>query len=263
MKDLINNFHGSLRLLVGLFGVLLFVLIIFFSLMALNSFEKRNYLGDTQPTIDVSGKGSVLVIPDIAEFNFSVQYEADGVPEAQEEVARRVEEITEFLKGSGLEDKHIKTTGYSVRPRYEWRDPEGRTPDSGRKRVLVGYEVTQTTEVVVKEMEEAGSLVGGVGDRGASDVSGVVFSVEDEEEVKKEARSKAIGDAKQEAENLADDLGVKLVRIVDFSERRSVSPMMRDEQALMESRDADSVEPSFEPGEEEIESEVRIKYEIR
>ena len=47
-------------------------------------------------------------------------------------------------------------------------------------------------------------------------MSGLSFSIDDEELLKEDARKLAIDDAKENAEILAGNLGVKLVRIINF-----------------------------------------------
>lgn len=266
METLITAYKSKISIILTLTGVLIIALIVFLASVTLNVIEEKKYISDPRAaTVSVFGEGSVLAIPDVAKFTFSVQYEAASVPEAQDEVTERVDSIVSFLKDEGIEDRYIKTVSYSTYPRYEWhtsRTPELST-NEGRERVFVGYEVIHTTEVTVKDMDRAGSFVGGVGDRGATNISGLSFSVEDEEELKREARKTAIEDAQTKARELAKDLGVNIVRIVDFSESRTSQPyLMKNVDMVMEDSGA-GVEPSFEPGEEEIEINVQIRYEIR
>ena len=263
METFLEIHKKKISLVLTLIGVLLVTLSIFLISLTLNVVEEKKYISEPRAMISVSGEGSVLAIPDVAEFGFSVKHEANTVSKAQEEVAEKMEEMTSFLKGEGVEDRHIKTVGYSVYPRYEWRtyrNPEFST--DGGERVLVGYEVIHSTEVFVKEMEKVGSLVGGVGERGATNISGVRFSVEDEDDLKRESRKAAIDDAELKAKELARDLGVSIVRIVDFNEHRTAYPgFMRLDMKTEDT--AFSAEPSFEPGEEEITTQVQITYEIR
>ena len=257
-------YKKKIGLILTLVGVFLVVLSVFLIALTLNVIEEKRYISQPTAMINISGEGSVLAIPDVAEFGFSVTYEADTVSEAQDEVAKKMEEIISFLKKEGIEDRYIKTIGYSVYPRYEWRSslrPE-LSYGTDRERVLVGYEVTHSTEVFVKEMEKVGVLVGGVGERGVTNISGVRFSVEDEEGLKRESRKKAIDDAEQKAKELARDLGVRIVRIVDFNEYEMFYPSFMRSGVMAEDL-AFGVEPSFEPGEEEIKTRVQITYEIR
>lgn len=264
MENFMGIYNKKISFILNLVAVLLVILSVFLISFTFKVVEEKRYISEPRAVITVSGEGSVLAIPDVANFGFSVKYEAETVSEAQEEVAGKVEEIVSFLKEEGVEDRYIKTSGYSTQPRYEWRPLSELSSGNGRERVLVGYEVIHTTKVTVTDMEKAGGLVGGVGDRGATDISGVRFSVEDEDELKREARKEAIEKAKSKAERLSDDLGVDLVRVVSFNESRPSFPYYERDLMMEESTwAADGAAPSFEPGEEEVKSNVEIKYEIR
>lgn len=263
MEKFISMFQKKLKTTLILFNVFLFVLVLFIVFQTVNTIEEKNFIGSdvtTLSTISVSGEGSVLAIPDVAEFTFSVKHEAKEVSEAQEKVADKVNGIVSFLKEKGVEEKSIKTVGYSTRPRYEWRSPS-RLEISSRERVLVGYEVIHTTKVTVEKMEDAGTLVGEVGEQGATNISGIKFLVENEDGLKKEARGLAIEDAKKEAEILSRDLGVEIIRLIDFSQS-SVLPPYEIREGMLSSDDV-KTETSFEAGEEEINSQVLIRYEVK
>ena len=99
---------------------------------------------------------------------------------------------------------------------------------------------------------------------GASNVSGLSFSIDDEELLKEDARKLAIDDAKENAEILAGNLGVKLVRIINFSES-GYFPIYRQKfSAEAVSMDGiGGVAPEIPTGENKIISQVNIVYEIR
>jgi uncharacterized protein YggE len=77
--------------------------------------------------------------------------------------------------------------------------------------------VTQTISIKVRVTEKAGEILSGAGSRGATNVSGLTFTVDDEEKVLAEARTKAIADAQEKAEELADELGGNLFASLDFT----------------------------------------------
>ena len=76
------------------------------------------------------------------------------------------------------------------------------------------------------------------------------------------ARAKAIDQAKSKADALAKALGVRLVRIVSFSENGSnPSPIRYDLMSAGVSSKAGTV-PEISTGEQKITSNVNITYEI-
>lgn len=214
-----------------------------------------------QTTITVSGKGEVVVKPDIATFSFGIQEESLVVGEAQGKVAESENEILSFLKKSGVAPDDIKVSGYNIYPRYDYLKSD---PYGGGKQVLAGYVVSESVEVKVRKIGDAGKLIGSMGELGANNLSGLIFSVDKHDEVVKQAREKAIRDAKINANKLAGELGVSLARIVSFSESGGYPvPMYYSKVESMGLGGADRATPELPSGTNKITSEVSITYEIR
>ena len=215
-------------------------------------------------TISVQGEGEVFAVPDMATFSFSVIKEGDTAEEVQEAAAEVANEAIEYLKENGIEEKDIKTIGYNIYPRYEYSERLCITfPCPAGERRLVGFEISQTTEVKVRDTEKAGELLSGIGSFGVENISGLSFTIEDEDKLLREARQKALADAKEKAAQLAEDLDVRIVRVVNFNEYGS-GAYARFESAQSDAAHggANSV-PKIAPGENRIMSQVNITYEIR
>lgn len=240
---------------------------VFLLILSINQIRSGQYIGQAeryQNTINVSGEGEVFAIPDTAEFTFTVTEEAESVANAQESVTERANSITSFLQESGVEDSDLQTTSYNVNPRYEYQDTSGIPRPPQGERSLVGYEVSQTTRVTVRDTSQVGDLLGGLGERNVSSVSDISFTVEDKGEVREDARSKAITDAQDKAQTLADQLGVQLGSVVNFDESTNQPQFryeMADTAAGMSGDDTASA-PQISPGENSITSNVNITYEI-
>ena len=261
-----EKYHYGRLLRVG--SLVLMVLAVFLAARTVNEFKRYHTIGTDAPaqnTISVSGEGEAFAVPDVATFTFSVMEEAPVVAEAQQLTSRKVDGALAFLRTQRVEERDIKTVSYNINPRYEYARivcitypcPEG-------KRALAGYEVSQTIEVKVRALAGAGALLGGLGDVGVTNISGLTFSVDDEEAVQREAREQAITQAKQKAKQLAKDLGVRLVRIVSFNE--SGGPIYFRSYATegfgKGGLDA-APAPQVPAGENRIVSNVTITYEIR
>jgi len=222
-----------------------------------------------EDTISVSGKGEVFAAPDIVQISFSVVEEGDTVAEAQEIASIQINQVMAFLDENKIEDKDIKTSNYSVYPRYEYLKAKdvcnemGCWPTPG-ERTLAGYNVNQTISVKIREIDNAGLILAGVGEIGVSNISGLNFQIDDEEALKREARQLAIEDAKDKARAISRDLGVDISRIVGFSESGNY-PMYKTfgvEMAAMDGRGG-GVIPEIPMGENQITSNVTITYEIK
>ena len=83
---------------------------------------------------------------------------------------------------------------------------------------MAGYNVIQTLQVKIRDLEKLGEILEQATDAGANQAGNLQFTVDDDEAVKEEARAQAIEKAKEQAEKIADDLGVDLVRIINFNE---------------------------------------------
>ncbi len=250
----------------GMAVVVATMLSLFLLALTIKEFKSIPYVGRDVAavnTISVSGKGESYAAPDIATFSFTVQEEKMVVSDAQKVVDEKIASIISFLKKNGVEDKDIKTQGYNIYPRYEY--PEIRClvyPCPQGKQTLAGYDVSQSVQVKIRTLADAGRIIGGVGGLGVTDVSGLTFSIDKEDAVLRAARQKAIDDAQTKAKELAHDLGVTLVRIVNFSESGNYPvPMMY---AAKSADGGGASETAQLPaGENQFISNITITYEIR
>jgi hypothetical protein len=242
---------------------------LFLLALTIKEFKSIPYVGKEVAavnTITVSGTADAYATPDIATFSFTLTQESPTVSAAQDEVNKKSAAIVAFLKKSGVAEKDIKTLAFNIYPRYEY--PRVPCPPSqicpANDRVLVGYEVSQMIEVKVRTLANAGTIVSGVGSMGVSDIGSLSFTVDKEDTVKREAREKAISDAKKKANELASDLGVHLVRIVQFSDSSGGQPIYYAKADMMAAGSASaSREATLPSGENKYTSNVNITYEIR
>ena len=260
--------YKPMKLIISALGLFL---ILFLAVRIAKDIKAYDYIGkdvSSPNTISVSGKGEIVAKADIATFTFNVLEESPDVSDAQSRATKKINDIIQFLKNNGTEEKDIKTINYNIYPRYNYiKSPEKSQiilPNKNN-RVLIGYEVNQGIEVKVRKIDSAGTILSGVGNLGASNVSGLNFSIDEEDKLKKEARELAIEDARENAKVLAKGLGVKLVRIINFSES-GYFPIYREKfstaDMYMSVGGASSV-PEIPTGENKITSQVNIVYEIR
>src|SRR3989344_3963625 len=207
--------------------VFLVILSLFFAIKFLS--ELRNYgnVGSKDVnTITLSGHGEVSAVPDIANVYFTIRKEGKTVKEAQEAVALIEKSSLDFLKNNDVAEKDIKTANASFNPKYEYRydtktlmpcSEFGCPPRPGTN-VITGYEAYESIIVKVRNTDEVGKIMQGLGELGVSELNGPNFTIDNEDALKAEARKKAIDDAKEKAKVLAKDLGVRLGRIMSFSE---------------------------------------------
>lgn len=231
--------------------------------------QEARYINTGPTTISVTGEGEVMAVPDIGEFSFAVRAEGEDATAAQEASAEAINEILAYLKEAGVAEKDVKTQNYNLNPRYRYEEracpPNSYCPPG--ERVIDGYEVSQSVTVKVRDTAAAGELISGVGDRGATNISSLRFTIDDEDALKAEAREKAIADAKEKARMLADDLDVRIVRMVGYWEDQGGYPEPYYARAEMAMDSAmgfgGEVAPSIPTGENSTISRVNITYEVK
>jgi len=254
----------------NLFIVFLIIMVVFLvsltilvSVKILNEIKERKYIGQgivAQNTITVSAIGEIYAKPDLVLVTFSTITEEKTVNEALSNNTEKMNRVIEFIKGQGVEEKDLKTTSFNIYPRYEWYEKTEIPPYSEGKRVLVGYEVRQSLEAKIRDMGKIGDIIEGATDAGANQVSDLQFTIDKEEEFKKEARGQAIEKAKEKAQELASQLGVNLVRITNFQES-SILPRFYGFEEVAMGKGGGEI-PQIEPGENLIKVTVTITYEI-
>lgn len=223
-------------------------------------------------TITLSGHGEVQAVPDIANVYFTIREEGKTVKEAQDAVARIEKGALDFLRNNRVAEKDIKTSNASFNPKYEYKydtrismpcNEFGCPPRPG-KSVIVGYEANESITVKVRNTDDIGKIMQGLGSLGVTDLNGPNFAIDDEEGLKMEARKKAIDDARTKAKVLAKDLGVSLGRIANFSESSYPMPMYYGKAMTMSAGGSAEATPAEIPkGENTVSSDVTITYEIR
>lgn len=230
-----------------------------------NKVKQGRYIGQNaefKNTIVITETGEVSAAPDLAIVNLTVTNEAKTVADAMEENAKKMNKVIEEMKSLGVEEKDLKTISFNIYPRYEYsRDQFGNI--SG-KRVLAGYDVTQVLEVKMRDMEIIGDVIQGGTDAGANDVGNLQFTIDNQDELKKQAREQAISKAKDKAKELTSHLGVNLGRIVSFSENFYV-PYYGIRDYAMESGIGGAAivpVPDIQTGENKVSVSVVITYEI-
>lgn len=258
------------------------MLALFLLVLTISAVKSYHYIGtgiSPTNTIQISGEGKVFAVPDTATFTVTVQDTAADVQTAQTKATNDGNTITDYLKAQGIADTDIQTTDYEINPQYSYSQsvcPQPVTYDSGSgsvgapavycppgKQTLTGYQVSETLTVKVTDTSKAGTILAGVGSKGASSVSGLSFTVSDEDTLQAQARDKAIAQAQGKAEDLAKSLGVQLVGVVGFNENNNgtIYPMAYATAGAAKSLSAPA--PEISTGQNTITDDVTLTYEIR
>jgi uncharacterized protein YggE len=244
-----------------LVSIFLIVLIFYFAQLSQNVAKERLYIGQDvsyKNTITVSDSAEVYAKPDLATTTATVVSDSNTVATALKDNTDKMNKITDFLKFQKIEDKDMKTTSFNIYPRYEY-------PAPSYKRIFVGYEITQSLLIKIRNLEAVGTIIDGVTKAGANEMSDLQFTIDKPDDLKNQARQGAIQKAKAKAEALASQLGVGLVRVSGFSENDGTTPPIyyMDKSAVVGLGGGEAAPvPQIQAGENKIEVNVSITYEI-
>lgn len=242
-------------------AILAVFLIVYVGLLARNAWRTYDYIGKTPDMINqitVTGTAKVSAAPDVAVLYLGIVSEGATVNAAQKGVTDKMNAIINALKNDfKIDAKDIQTENFSVSPKYDW---------SSGKQSIIGYTVNQSASVKVRDFNKTGDILAKATELGANTVSGPNFMIDDPEKPKADAREKAIAQAKAKAKLLADQVGIKLGRIVNFYEGGLDTPNVAYGMGggvALGVAELKAVSPTIEPGSQDIQLTVSISYEIK
>lgn len=244
----------------GAMILLLLALTVFVIFKIRNTVREFGYIGRaplSQYTINISGEGKVSSVPDIATIDLGVTSEAKTVKQAQDDNTKKMNDIVKAIKDMGVAEKDIQTTNYNIYPKYSYSQTRGTSE-------IVGYTVSQSVALKIRELDKVGSILAKAGELGANQVGGVQFTIDEPDSLKSDARQKAIKDAKDKANTLAKELGVSLGRVVSFSEYSGGAvPLYAKSSIESYGMGGGEPMPDIQPGSQEVIVNVNLVFEIK
>lgn len=151
----------------------------------------------------VTGDGSVSVAPDYAQIRSGVTTRAKTVKEAVDANSKLMAAVTAALRDSGIAEKDIQTSRFTIQPIYDRTDPRA-------EQRLTGYSVANQVSVIIRQIGKVGDVLDRLVAAGATDVGNIAFLVSDPSKALDQAREAAIADARRKAEVYAKAAGVRL-----------------------------------------------------
>lgn len=177
----------------------------------------------SQPsTIQVDAEGRIEAEPDLVTLNVSVVSEAHQSAEAVSANAATTEAVLAALREAAGDEAEIKTTGYSVTPRFEQFEPS--TP-----RRLVGYRVRNSVVLASSDLKGIGQAIDAAVAAGANDIDSLTFQLRDDFEIRLQALAEATRRARAKADAIAKALGKRVARVVAVESGGGFSTPLRVE----------------------------------
>lgn len=215
---------------------------------------------DEKHTINITAEGKVTAAPDLATINASVVTDGDTAVSAQSDNTKKMDKVIAFVKSQGVKPEDIKTLDYNVYPKYDY--------SNGRNN-LSGYTASQTLNIKLHDLTLVGKLLDGLTQNGINQIQNVSYSFEEPDNLRQQAREQALANAKEKAQRLANAAGVRLGKLVSFSENAyypgpiPYATLSKDMAAGMGGGGVASAPSQIEPGVQDITAEVNVTFELK
>lgn len=248
-----NLFPEDKRLLTVVWLLLSFFLFLAGFNQLVNAWNSYRNGGATNiyQTVSFVGEGKIKAAPDTAKAEIGLVTEGKDTITVQNENSSKMNAVVKFLKEKGIDEADIKTSNYSLSPKYEYNKG---------KSSLVGYVLNQNLTVTVRNLDKIGEILDGAVSSGANRIDSVSLFVDKPEELKNKAREEAVRQAKEKAVATSEIAGLRLGRLVGFSEGFSGEPPVFFE-AMAKGGAASA--PQIEPGSQEIKVSITLTYLLK
>jgi uncharacterized protein YggE len=160
------------------------------------------------PQISVSGSAEVKVAPDEIYLRVGVETRHENIQDAKRQNDERISRALGFLKSSGVKEKDVQTDFISIEPTYD-------NKVSWTKAVT--YVVRKSIEIKITRIDSFEGILTGLLTNGVNNVHGVEFRTSQLRKYRDEARAMAIRAAKEKADALASELGVKRGKVYSIN----------------------------------------------
>jgi uncharacterized protein YggE len=165
-----------------------------------------------QRTITVVGDGSVEAKPDYAMVTMMVSAQdqtAQGVFARCEDAGTA---LRKAITGTGVAANDIEQQGTALSPSYDYSGGGGAPPH------LAGYHLMVTYQIRVRSLREIPKVIDAGTLAGASNVAIGSYGVANKDEMEQSATKKALAEAREKAERLAEQMGGKLGAIISIGD---------------------------------------------
>ncbi|UBZ06885.1 SIMPL domain-containing protein [Salegentibacter mishustinae] len=224
-------------------------IILLFALVAGLGMQSQN--DNSNPGIHVTGEGIVKVTPDKVTINSRIEHEGQSATSVKSQNDEVVDKVIKFLKSEGVAEKNINTDYINLNKRYNYNDK------------TYTYVASQAISITLEDISKYESIMKGLLENGLNGISGIEFESSEIEKHKAEARKRAVLNAKEKAEALAEPLGQRVGKAFMISEGSSSNyqPVYRAME-MKASADQASNQETIAPGEMEVNIKVNVAFQL-
>jgi len=218
------------------------------------------------PLITVTGQAEVRVPPDEVVFTLDVESVDKDMLTAKKRTDDSVREVLAIARKNNVKAEDVQTSHIDVTPKYNTDDLDSEQR-RGVKRVFVGYEVSKTVAMRLRDISRFDELLSDVLKAGVTKVSNMEFRDSQIRRHKDQARAMAIKAAQEKANLLAREIGQSIGPAYSITEGSGAS--YRDNNFTQNStatisgtlsdRESDS---AIAPGSISVTAQVTVRFRL-
>ncbi|MDP9177645.1 MAG: SIMPL domain-containing protein [Gemmatimonadota bacterium] len=207
------------------------------------------------PQIITAARGEVRVDPDRATIQISVQTRAATAAAAASQNAAKQKAVFDALRALGLGADQLSTINYNVYPEQRY--------EPNREPVVVGYNVTNTLLVEVKNLSQVGPVIDAALSKGANMITSLQFYASNTDDARRTAIASAIQKARLDAEAAARAAGGSLAGLLEVSVGTHYAPPPRPLAMARGQLAAVAEQTPINPGEQTLSVDVTTRWRFR
>lgn len=239
---------------IGLISIAFLIVIGLMSALRL-SFPVMVTTTNVSSELSVVGEGKVEAVPDTAKINVGITVDkAVSVADAQKQIDTVNNAIIASVQKLGIDKKNIRTGNYSISPNYNY---------DGNDRKQDGFTGDVSLTITVKDVKKVAEVVHAATGAGATNIYGTDFSIDNPDKYREQARNMAIANAKEQANQLAKSLGIKLGKVTNIVESNRDEGFMPMSEKAMGTGMGGGGGADFQAGTQTVQSVVTLYFEKR
>lgn len=222
------------------------ILLLFALLITAGAFAQQQ----PQPLVQVVGEGIVRVVPDEVIIRARVEHTGQSAASVKKLNDEVVAKVIAYLKEQGIAARDIRTDYIRLNKEYDYNSKE------------YFFSANQAISISLKDLKLYEEIMGGLLNSGLNRIDSIEFQSSNVENLKSEARKKAVLDAKVKAEEFAGALDQEVGRAFQINDVESQDYQPVYKTMRMESADSSGGE-TIAPGEMEIIVKVNVAFELK
>lgn len=208
-------------------------------------------------TLTLTGTAETDVGPDICYLSFTTETRNRSATQAYRDNTALTAKQSNAIKALGIDAKDLQTASFTITPEYHYT--KGST-----RRIFDGYRVVNTLSVKVRDLTKASDVLDAAMNAGATEVSGVSFTVENPKKYTAKVREDAVRAAREKAEKIASLNGVRLGKPISITEDEPGGYGGRYSNlfAQAQTRGFDAASAEREPGSALQQGEIKLTHTV-